>query len=146
MANAAESPRAKYEIRLPGGGSVTLDKDQVTSVVTPTPDQLEYQRIRHEQPDTIEGQWNLAEWCREHKLTEERKRHLERVIELDTNHVKARASLGYNRIQGQWRTQAEHLRRSARCNTKGSGATRKKSKSSKRAKREINRGRSGTAT
>lgn len=109
LANAAESPRAKYEIKLPDGGSITLDKDQVTTVVAPSPEQLEYHRIRHEQPDTVDGQWMLAEWCREHKLTVERKQHLERVIELDTNHVKARSALGYNRIQGQWRTQAEHL-------------------------------------
>lgn len=109
LANAAESPRVKYEIRLPAGGSVVFDKDQVLEVVRPSADQLEYERIRHERPDTVDGQWQLAEWCREHKLVEERKQHLRRVVELDTNHVKARAALGYNRIQGQWRTQAEHL-------------------------------------
>lgn len=109
LANAAESPRVKYEVRLPSGGSVVFDKDQVTDVVRRTPDEIEYERIRHEQPDTIEGHWQLAEWCRDHKLTELRKQHLERVIEIEPNHVKARAALGYNRIQGQWRTQAEHL-------------------------------------
>lgn len=109
LANVDETPRTKYEIRLASGGVVTLAAEQVASVVRRTPEQIEYDKLRHEKPDTAEGHFELAEWCRDKKLAEERKTHLERAIELEPDHVKARAALGYNRIQGQWRTRAEHL-------------------------------------
>ncbi|MCE9604590.1 MAG: HEAT repeat domain-containing protein [Planctomycetia bacterium] len=108
--NADQSPRLTYEVKLfSGGGVVTFDREQVQDVVRRSPAETEYEIVRHQYPDTSAGQWALAEWCKEKKLTDLRKSHLERVIELEPNHENARAALGYNRLQGQWRTRAEHL-------------------------------------
>ena len=62
----------------------------------PAPDEAEYERIRPTYADTAAAQWELAQWCREHKLTAQRETHLRRVIELEPNHVEARHALGYS--------------------------------------------------
>lgn len=107
LENPDESPREKYVIRTPEGGTVTLTKDQVAKVEKQSPREAEYERIRGDYPDTVEGQWQLAEWCREHRLLEARKDHLRRVIELDPDHRAARVALGYTQMNGRWATQAE---------------------------------------
>lgn len=107
--NADQSPRTTFEVKLASGTKITFARDQIQDVIRHSSAESEYDTLRHQQPDTAEGHWNLAEWCRENKLTEQRKLHLQRVIELEPNNPQARAVLGYTRIQGQWRTQAEHL-------------------------------------
>ena len=76
----------------------------------PRPDEAEYERIAPTYPDTAAGQWELAQWCREHKLTAQRQVHLRRVIELDPNHVEARRALGYSQVDGRWATQEEVMK------------------------------------
>lgn len=109
LVNADEKPRTKYVVRTSPGAVVTLSADQVKDVVPPTPTEAEYETLRHQHPDTPDGHWALAEWCREKKLADLRKQHLERIVELDPNHRQARALLGYNQIAGQWKTREEHM-------------------------------------
>ncbi len=52
--------------------------------------------------DTPAGWFALAEWCATHEMQAERRRHLERVLELDTNHAGARAALGYVKVGDVW--------------------------------------------
>ncbi len=104
LVNPKEVPREKYVVKTASGGEVTLAKDQVKEVVRQNPRELEYNKIRPQYPDTVEGQWALAEWCREQSLTEARNRHLQRVIELEPNHKAARAALRYVFLDGQWKT------------------------------------------
>lgn len=108
LVNREQTPRSTYVIGLADGTTVTLSTEQVESVAARSVDESEYDRVRHDFPDTEAGQYALAEWCREHKLPGLQREHLRRVIELDPNHVKARSQLGYNRIGGQWRTTTEH--------------------------------------
>jgi hypothetical protein len=107
--NPDEVPRKKFVIKTPTGARVTLDRSQVKQVLHPRPEELEYERIRPSYPDTVEGQWALAEWCRTARLVAQRETHLKRVIELDPNHVAARRALGYNQIDGKWMTQEEAM-------------------------------------
>lgn len=107
--NPDQLPRTTYEMRLASGSKVTFARDQVQEVVRRSPAELEYETLRHQQPDTAEGHMKLAAWCKDNKLTELNKEHLRRVIEIEPNHKDARPALGYSRINGQWRTQAEHL-------------------------------------
>jgi hypothetical protein len=99
----------QYLVLLPSGGKVTLDAAQVKSIATVAPDELEYGQIRPQYPDTPEGQWKLAEWCREHRLEAQRKEHLDRIIELDPNNVQAHRALHHSQIDGEWQTQEEIL-------------------------------------
>lgn len=93
------------------GGKVMLAKAQIAEILTQRPAETEYQRIRFRYADTVEGQWALAEWCREHELTRERQQHLRRIVELEPDHEKARRGLGHSRINGQWTTQEEFMRK-----------------------------------
>jgi hypothetical protein len=61
-------------------------------------------------PDTVDGQWELAEWCRREMLLDLRKTPLRRIIELDPNHAYARRALGYQFLGGQWTTRDDFRR------------------------------------
>ena len=80
LVNADEEPRTSYVIALPNGGQVTLDAAVVDKVQPVRPELAEYEKVRRQYPDTVQGQLQLADWCREHKLTAQRKTHLERVL------------------------------------------------------------------
>lgn len=100
-----ESPRKQYHVRLATGGDVVLDAMQVQEHQPVSADEALYQQIRPSFADSAEGQWALAEWCRERGLFDRRDEHLERTIEIDTNHAAARRALGYNNYNGQWARQ-----------------------------------------
>jgi hypothetical protein len=109
LLNPAESPRTSYVIKTAGGGRVTLAADAVKEVKRQTAAQMKYDQIRGNVPDTVEGQWKMAEWCRENKLADERKSHLEKILALDPNHKEARYGLGYSQIGGRWVTQEQMM-------------------------------------
>ena len=88
---AAETPQT-FVIQTEGMGQVTLERDQVKEFIPQNPAQAEYSKVSPTYPDTADGQWQLAEWCREHGLAVQRQTHLERVLELDTNNKDVRAS------------------------------------------------------
>jgi HEAT repeat protein len=69
--------------------------------------QSEYERIKESFPDTADGQWRLAEWCRQHNLAAAREVHLKRVLDLDPDHPAARRALGYQKREGRWVTQEQ---------------------------------------
>ena len=98
--NAAKT--APYEVRTEAGGKLSLARDQVREVVRQVPAESEYERLAPTYADTIEGQWKLAEWCREHNLKERRAVHLLRILDHDPNHVAARIGLGFTQVRGQW--------------------------------------------
>jgi hypothetical protein len=102
LVNREENPRKKYIIELESGSRMTLDAAQVEQVLRAKPELLEYEKIAADYPDTVEGQWALAEWCREKKLLDKREIHLKRIIELDPDHADARRMLGYTRVDGKW--------------------------------------------
>lgn len=104
LLNPDEQPRKKYVVRTSSGAVVTLDRTQVVKVQPESARQLEYERRMPTYPDTAEGQWALAEWCRENRLNTDRQRHLTRVIELEPNHQLARRGLGYIEFNGGWKT------------------------------------------
>jgi hypothetical protein len=106
LVNADETPRKTYVIRT-DQGEVTLERQQVVKVVRESPDRVEYESLAPTYPDTVAGQWALAEWCRERNLGDLRERHLRRIVELDPEHVESRRALGYMKHEGRWTTQEE---------------------------------------
>lgn len=105
----ADPTHGKYVVRTAPGTVVTLTKEQVAEVLRRSPEAAEYETVRHQRPDTVAGHWALAEWCKEQRLTDERKAHLLRILELEPDHKDARLALGYQRLGGQWRTTQEHM-------------------------------------
>lgn len=117
--NADEKPQTKYLVRAASGVTLTLAKDDVKQVVKQSPAEVEYETVRHQHPDTLAGHTALAQWCQEQKLTDQRKLHLERILELDPNNTSARSILGFAKLGGQWRTREQHLSSMGKVQHKG---------------------------
>ena len=66
-----------------------------------------YRRQRDKQPDTVEGQLELANWCQGKGLLDQERAHLARVIQLQPDHAPARTRLGFQNIAGVWISQQE---------------------------------------
>lgn len=111
LVNRDESPRSTYQVRTASGALVTLARSQVDEYMRErlTAEQEEYHRVAPQHADTVDGQWQIAEWCRQRGLKEEREVHLRRILELDPDHVKARHALGYVQLQGKWTTRDNDL-------------------------------------
>lgn len=108
--NSEETPLHRYVIRQSSGLILKLSAGDVREHLRESPAQREYEELAPTFPDTAEGQWKLAEWCREHGLSRQRRSHLARIIELDPGHQGARALLGYAFVDGRWTTQQDYHR------------------------------------
>jgi len=105
LLNPDQLPRETYEIETKSGGRITLAREAVVEIVRQSASQARYEAMRPQFPDTVDGQWELAEWCRKNGHGIERKQHLQRIIALDPDHAQARKALGYFRVEGRWETQ-----------------------------------------
>ena len=102
-----DQSRTTLTIQLEGGGRVTLDRNQVASVSAEPAALVEYRKRAPTAPDTVASQLALAEWCRQRKLGDEYRRHLNRVVQLDPEHEQARTALGHQKHAGQWLSRAQ---------------------------------------
>ena len=94
-------------IELEGGGTIHLIRGQISRVQTVSAEEREYAERLASLPDTVEAHWELAQWCDENRLREQRDLHRLKVIQLDPNHEDARHSLGYSLIGGRWMTRPQ---------------------------------------
>jgi HEAT repeats len=108
--NQEEAPLVRYVVRQPSGVVLKLTQEQVREHLRERPAEREYEVLAQQTPDTVEGQWKLAEWCRGHGLIRQRTSHLERIIELEPNHRSARALLGFTFVNGRWTTKQDYHR------------------------------------
>lgn len=84
------------------GATVVVARDHV-QFVTRRPLLVEdYESRARRTLNTVEAQWDLAEWCRENNLPTQRNECLERVIALDPDHEKAHYGLGHTKHEGEW--------------------------------------------
>ncbi len=109
LLNRDQTPRKQYVVQTTEGVKVTLDASQIKKVMRSRPEEAEYDRIRPTYADTVEDQWKLGLWCRNHKLSAQRAVHLRRVIELDPNNVEAYRALGYSQVDNKWVTQEQAM-------------------------------------
>jgi len=72
---------------------------------------IEYRRQRAGAARTVDGHWDLAEWCRKHGLDEQRRAHLTAVLDIDPDHDRARKALGFTRVGPFWQSKQEQTRR-----------------------------------
>lgn len=104
-------PRDEYIVRTSEGVVFKLDRSQVADHEYKRSEESEYERIWPSFADTVEAQWEIAEWCRERSLTEQREHHLERIVHLDPDYEPARRALGFTRRNGRWTTRDDQYRR-----------------------------------
>lgn len=69
----------------------------------------EYETLARKTAETVEGHWDMAEWCRENALKSQRDTHLARVVELDPEHEAAHKALGHILHDGEWTTRDEMM-------------------------------------
>src|SRR6267142_1736215 len=98
-----------YHLRTGEGVQLYLADSTVQRVIVKTDLDKQYETLLAKTDNSVEGQWGLAEWCKEAGLTEQRKRHLQAVISLAPDHAEARKALGYQRYGSRWLTHEEHL-------------------------------------
>src|SRR5262245_64767977 len=90
-----------------GNAEVTVARSQIQEVIREKDPVQEYEAVKSQYQDTAEDQYSLAMWCEAHKLAKQRKLHLERVIELEPDHERAREKLDLIRREGKWLTSSE---------------------------------------
>lgn len=109
LVNVDQNPRTSYVIALAGGGQITLEASVVEKVQTVRPELAEYDKVRRQAADTVQGQMQMADWCRDHGLKAQRQTHLDRVLQLDPDQPEVRRLLGYRKVKDKWMTHDEEM-------------------------------------
>lgn len=91
----------KYVVRTTVG-IVTLPVNAVESIEKSESPFQEYERRRAACPETSADHTDLAQWCEDRGLAQERRHHLNRAIELDCDYDPARRELGYVHVGMMW--------------------------------------------
>lgn len=110
---------ANVVIRTLSGAEIVVTQDDVQSITKRRLVLEVYETRRQDTPDTVEAQWELAEWCKAEGLRPERERHLKRVVELEPDHKLAHQHLGHVFHEGEWTTRDEIMRRRGYVKYKG---------------------------
>jgi len=98
------------EVQPVEGLKLTLSAAQVKGVLVQTKVLKDYEAAVAKMANTLDAHLEMAQWCLEAGLTEERKFHLGEVLKHDPNHAMARATLGYVKSGSGWMTQNEYMR------------------------------------
>jgi hypothetical protein len=67
----------------------------------------EYERLRGTNELNVEQHFLLAQWCQQRQLMLQAYGHLNRVIQLDSNHAPALRALGYQQVGTEWISPAQ---------------------------------------
>lgn len=95
-------------IQLVSGAVISVDRDDIAEIAKRPLKFEQYEAQRQLLADTPEAHWELAEWCREHSLVEQRRPHLERVLDFDPDFKPAHIGLGHTFYEGEWLTKEEY--------------------------------------
>ncbi|MCP4079765.1 MAG: hypothetical protein GY819_09785 [Planctomycetaceae bacterium] len=102
-----ENKQKLFLVQTADGTLIKLKRSQVEQIRKPTDAMREYIQRKDTVPDTVDGHWQLQQWCvdnqrRDPKLQGRREFHLLRVVELEPDHEDARARLGHKEMNGVW--------------------------------------------
>ncbi len=110
LVNVNRADQDSFVIRPYIGGEITLTATNVLEVVAQQPVEIAYTKKRLQVIDSVDGHLELAEWCREKRLKQNQKDHLQRVLQIDPDQPTARSLLGYTLVDGKWMTRDEKMR------------------------------------
>lgn len=102
LLNASQDPRTTYDVRTDGGLRLELTQKQVRRFVPTTEARRGYETLLPKMPPDAEGNWKMAQWCRDQGLREEREYHLHEALRIDPEHRETRLALGYTTLDGEW--------------------------------------------
>ena len=95
------------EVQPVDGLKLTLSAAQVKGVLIESKVVKEYEALWAGKKDTLDDHLQMAQWCLEAGLTEQRKFHLTQILKHDPDHAMARATLGFVKSGSGWLTQTE---------------------------------------
>ena len=115
-------------VQLAGGGAVALTTSQIERTERTTTVTQEFEQRSRNCPDTVEAHLALAEWCRQQSpsdrtVAQGRITHLNRVLDLEPDHEKARQALGYMKVDGVWTTREAEMERQGKTYYRGRWVT-----------------------
>ena len=84
------------------GAEIVVAREEVAFITKRPRNVEEYESLARRVADTVEARWQLAEWCRQHGLTDPRKEQLQHILELDPEHKPARHGLNHHRQGNIW--------------------------------------------
>jgi hypothetical protein len=91
------------------GATIVVPQEDVGLVIHRPLAIEDYETRVRELASTLEAHWQLAEWCKSKSLLEQRKTHLQRVIDFDPEHEPARLALGHVWKDGGWVDYDEYM-------------------------------------
>ena len=107
------TPGETIAIRTVSGARIEVSGDLVVLLVRRSLKWERYEdradRVSSEN-DTVEGHWDLAEWCRSQRLPDQRRVHLQRVVSLDPGHRRGHYGLGHTLQEGKWMTREDFMK------------------------------------
>lgn len=103
-----EDKQRFYLVTTTEGTILKLKRSQVDRVQKPTQEMRDYIDRKNAMVDTVDGHWEMQQWCQQNRLHHQREYHLLRIIELDPDHKDARARLNYKDFDGVW-VQRDHF-------------------------------------
>jgi len=111
LTNPDDVPRKTYNVRTADGIEMNLEARLIERIRKGEKESVtEYKAFAPFKEDSVENHLEIAEWCRQQRLTDLWKRHLHRVLELDSDNKTARQLLGHFKApDGTWTTQQEML-------------------------------------
>src|SRR5262245_25430184 len=68
-----------YEVRTENGVRLSLADSAVARVIVKSDIDKQYEAALARLESTVDAQWNMAEWCKEAGLVQQRRRHLQEV-------------------------------------------------------------------
>jgi hypothetical protein len=89
---------------------LVLDSSDVTKVAKRPFVIEEFEMRKRHSENTVESQWQLAEWCKSRSLKPQREEALRAVLALDPENQAAHQGLGQTKRDGQWRTYDDEMR------------------------------------
>lgn len=89
------------------GGVVEVARPEVEFISWRSFEQEEFETLSKSTPQTPDELWKLAEWCRLHHLSRERRKTLQRIVTLDAENERAHRALGNSLHEGEWVTRDE---------------------------------------
>ncbi len=87
------------------GSSMVIPKSQIHEI---RPGKTEEERYREKaealSKNDLEGHLTLARWCKERHLKNQAEEAYRTILDIDPDHKEARTALGYQKVEGEWKT------------------------------------------
>jgi hypothetical protein len=107
LAAATVDPAKKWEAGQVHFGGQWVAPDELARFLKQDKLDAAYRERRNKTPDTADGHFKLALWCRENGLSELQRGHLVVATQLDPKDTRPRKALGMVQYQGVWMTEAD---------------------------------------